>query len=500
MTIAIDCRGVSKRYGLAQVVSDADLQIPEGTVHSLVGANGAGKSTLLGMMSGRVAPTAGEVRIFDRLLRAGRPSDARAAGLTAVYQELTVLPQLTCAANVFLGQEETRAGFLSTRAMNARFDELCAEFSLDLRADQSAGELSVAQAQMLEILRAVQADSRVLLLDEPTAALSERERLQFLDLVRTLRDRGTTMVLVTHNLGEVLSVSDDITVMRSGRIVARGPASEWTRETLVEAMTGEQSSAAHVYRTVDRGDVILEATGVTVPGAISDVSVSVREGEVVGLAGLVGSGRTTLLRALAGAEPRSTGELKLRGRAVSWSRNVRRSIQRGIGLIPEDRKTQGLVLGMTIPDNVTMTDLSAVSSAGIVSPRKQLGRAKELLHALAVSREPGHYPVGWLSGGNQQKVAVAKWLHEDPDVLLVDEPTRGIDVAAKVDVLHAIREVANSGKAVIMTSSEIDEVLEISDRVIVMVEGEAVAEYDMRAGKPSVKDILDLAFRVKEEA
>jgi len=499
-TTAIECDSLWKKYGPTAVVEDVSLSVARGTVHSLVGANGAGKSTLLGMMSGRVSPTLGKVRIFGDRLDAGKPKAARRLGLTAVYQELTILPAMTCAANVFLGQEKERGPFLAPKQMSSRFRELCEEFELDLDPDARAGDLSVAQAQMLEILRAVQADSTIILFDEPTAALSERERRHFLSLVRVLRDRGTTMVLVTHNLGEVLDVSDDITVMRSGRVVAAGPQSQWDRASLVAAMTGEQAAAAHVYTRSQPGEVVLEAHDVTLPGAISGIDISARTGEVVGLAGLVGAGRTSLLRSLAGAEPSSSGRLSLKGEPVRWPRSVVAAMRKGIGLIPEERKTQGLLLGMSVPDNVTLTDTRPFSTLGIISRKKQLARAVELLTSLSLSRPAGNYPAGDLSGGNQQKVAVAKWLHEDPDVLLVDEPTRGIDVAAKADVLHALRDLADRGKAVIMTSSEIEEVLEISDRVIVMANGLAVAEFDLSIDKPTVKDVLDIAFGVKESA
>lgn len=498
--IAIECSGLVKRYGPTAVVEDVSIGIRRGTVHSLVGANGAGKSTLLGMMSGRVAPSQGEVRIDGEHLPAGNPKAARRLGVTAVYQELTILPALSCAANVFLGQELTGGPFLARTRMNARFRELCEEFDLELDPEARAGDLSVAQAQMLEILRAVQAESDVILFDEPTAALSERERRRFLDLVRLLRERGKTMVLVTHNLGEVLEVSDEITVMRAGRVVGSAPVSEWDQPSLVAGMTGEETATAHVYDRGEPGEVVLEARGVTLPGAIEGVDISVRAGEVVGLAGLVGAGRTSLLRSLAGAEPSSSGTLTMHGEPVRWPRRVRAAMRRGIGLIPEERKTQGLLLRMSVPDNATLTDTSPFGRLGVISRRRQLDRARDLLDGLSLSRPVGPYPVGDLSGGNQQKVAVAKWLHEDPDVLLVDEPTRGIDVAAKTDVLHALRDLANRGKAVIMTSSEIDEVLEVSDRVVVMAEGRAVAEFDLRVEHPTVKDVLDIAFGLKEKA
>lgn len=497
MSQAIVCTDVSKRYGPSTVVADVSITVEEGTVHSIVGANGAGKSTLLGIMSGRTVPSSGHVSVLGHELKTGSPVDARRAGLAAVYQELTVLPAMTAVENVFLGQNLTSGGWLKKREMVKRFKDLCDDFGVTYDPHEPARELTVAKAQVLEILRAVQSGSRVILFDEPTAALSERERRHFLDLVRELKRRGITMVLVTHNLGEVLEVSDQITVMTNGRKTAEGSVSSWTRPALVEAMTGVRAAEREPQRGSSIGDIILQADDVELPGAISGISITARAGEVVGLAGLVGSGRTSLLRSLAGAEPASSGSLRIRGREVAWPRRVRAGLRLGIGLIPEERKTEGLHLQMSLPDNVTLARLGDVSRFGVVRSKEQLAVAKKMLTNLALSREVGAYPVGWLSGGNQQKVAIAKWLYRDPDVLLVDEPTRGIDVGAKADVLDAIREAANQGKAVIVTSAEIEEVLEISDRVIVMSEGRAVAEIDLHTQSPTPGDILHVAFGVK---
>ncbi|MFE4950172.1 sugar ABC transporter ATP-binding protein [Leifsonia sp. NPDC056665] len=498
MSDAIVCSSITKQYGQSTVVSDVSVTVRAGTVHSLVGANGAGKSTLLGIMSGRTAATSGTVTVFGHELKSARPTDARRAGLVAVYQELTVLPAMTTTENVFLGQDLTGGGWLKKKEMKRRFLELCAEFGVDFDPNLPARNLTVANAQILEILRAIQSGARAILFDEPTAALSERERRHFLDLVRELKRRGITMVLVTHNLGEVLEVSDDITVMTNGQKTAEGPAAQWTRPALVEAMTGDQPAERAQQRGAHRGEIILDAHEVTLPGAIENVSINVRAGEVVGLAGLVGSGRTSLLRSLAGAESSSTGRISIHGRPASWPRRVRTGLRLGIGLIPEERKSDGLLLRMSVPDNVTLANLNAAGRFGFVSTRRQLNAAKVLLGQLSLSREVGNYPVGWLSGGNQQKVAVAKWLYRNPAVLLVDEPTRGIDVGAKSDVLDALRNAADSGKAVVMTSSEIEEVLEISDRVIVMSEGRAVAEIDLHTQNPTPGDILHVAFGSKE--
>jgi ABC-type sugar transport system ATPase subunit len=496
---ALRCVRVTKTYGSNTVVRSVDLSIQRGEIHALVGANGAGKSTVLGMLSGRVAPSGGHIEVFGQRLTAGIPRAAMRAGVRAVYQELTIIPRLSAAANVYLGEEESSAGLLSTRAMNRRFTELCEQFGVRIDAAAMAGELPVAQQQIIEIMRAVRGEASILLLDEPTASLSEAERLFLLGLLRELRASGVTVVLVSHNLDEVLSVSDTVTVMRNAEKVAAGPGSEWTTRSLVSAMVGDSPLRIERDRQEITGDYVLQAEGITLPGALSGIDLAVRKGEILGLAGLVGSGRSSVLRSLAGAEPQASGTLRINGRPVRWPRSVRKAILRHrIALLPEDRKTQGLILGMSVPDNVTITDLASVSTAGIVSSRRQLGVAKTILERLHINRAVGTYPVSTLSGGNQQKVAIAKWLLHKPQVLLADEPTRGIDVRAKVEVLSTLRELARDGVAVIIASSELEEVLDVSDRVIVLHEGRRIAEINMHTTSPTVQDVLNIAFGVSE--
>ena len=496
---AIECLGVTKAFGATPVVDAVSLNIPTGTVHSLVGANGAGKSTLLGMMSGRLRPTSGTIDILGSRIHGAKPREAINAGLSAVYQELTIVPGMTACENVFLGQEIKRGVFVDKKAIHNRYLELTSDFGIAVAPDTIARSLTVANAQMLEILRAVQANARVILFDEPTAALSERERRSFLDLVSRLKRAGKTIVLVTHNLDEVLEISDDITIMRSGRKVSTGPAAEWTKARIVHEMTGE-ALQIDVLRDAVCSDLpfALEVSDLNLPGAVANVNLRVRRGEVLGLAGLVGAGRSSILRSIAGAERHSTGRLSIHGVVRPWPKSVRTAIRKGkIGLIPEERKREGVVLNMSLPDNVTMSDFSKVTRLNLVRRDLQMRRSQELLAPLALSKQVGAYSVGSLSGGNQQKVVLAKWFHRDVDILLVDEPTRGIDVGAKLEVLKAIRALAREGKAIVITSAETEEVLSISDRVLVVAEGRIVNEYDMHKQSPTVKDVLDDAFGVQ---
>ncbi|MBS1842794.1 MAG: sugar ABC transporter ATP-binding protein [Actinobacteria bacterium] len=496
---AVRCTAVSRSFGHTKAVVDVDLSVRRGEIHALVGANGAGKSTLLGMLSGRIAPSDGDLQIFGRKLQGGRPRESRAASIAIVYQELTIVPLLSAAANVFLGEELGHGGAIEERRMQRRFAELCREFEVEIDGTTVAGELTVATQQLLEIMRAVQRQTKLLLLDEPTASLSHRERDFLLGLMRRLRDDGVTIIFVSHNLDEVIAVSDTVTVMRNARKIETAPVGRWTKSDLVEAMTGEAPARVSRERRAPRGEVVLEASDVSLPGALVDISLDVRAGEVLGLAGLVGSGRTSLLRSLAGLEPASSGTLKIRGKDRPWPRSPRQALRKlDIALLPEDRKGQGLVLGMSVPDNVTMTDLGTVSRGGLVNDRAQLAKARALMEPFRLNRKVDRYPVSELSGGGQQKVVLAKYLNQNPSVMLVDEPTRGIDVAAKVEVLNAVREFAQRGKAVILTSSEIEEVLDVSDRILVIVAGRVGGEFEMDSESPGVRDVLDLAFELDD--
>ncbi len=497
---ALECVGLSKAYDGHAAVTDLYLEVAAGRVHALVGANGAGKSTVLGMMSGRTAPTTGIVRVFGQELRGGKPREARRAGISSVYQELTLVPHLSACANVFLGAEQSARGMLTERQMRRRYDELRETFGLAVPADTPAGELSVGVGQQLEIMRAVQRGSRIILLDEPTAALSYRERDHLLGLMRRLRDDGVTLVFVSHNLDEVLAISDTVTVMRNARHVVTSRAADWTKPELVAAMTGSELGAELASPSLDERDrraaEVVRVEQLQLRPAAPPVSFAVREGEVLGLAGLVGSGRTTALRSIAGAHRSAGGRMTRRGLPVAWPRTPRQALRLGIAMLPEDRKSQGLVLGMSIPDNITAPDLQKVSKGGLVMKAAQRQVSARLMERFGLNRKVGDYPVINLSGGGQQKVAFARAMFSGPEVLLIDEPTRGVDVSSKVDLLRALREFADGGGAVVMTSAEIEEVLDVSDRILVFKDGAAVAEYDMRATRPTVRQILDHAFGV----
>lgn len=494
---AIDCAGVSKRYSGKYAVHKADLVVTPGSVHALVGENGAGKSTLLGMISGRVASDEGTIAVFGDALKSGSPRDVRHHGLVVVYQELTMVPALTAAQNVFLGQLSSRKGITSDRAMRDRYLTLCREFDVHIDPDTPARNLSVSQQQIIEIMRGVQAKGRILMLDEPSAALAENEREVLYRILNRLREQGTTIVFVSHNLDEVLLLSDHITVMRDGEIVKSAPRSDWTKKSIVHSMVGKD---VVIERRIERnslGEESISVSDVTLPGVLENISVVAKEGEIVGLWGLVGSGRTTFFRSLSGLEPRSSGTLKLRGQSRPWPKSMRRSISEGIVMVPESR-SKALVMGMNAVDNYWLG--RRAPGRGFVDPRKERQSVADDAGFFGFNARRLQDPVRNLSGGNQQKILLAKWAGYRPRVFLIDEPTRGIDVGAKSEVLASLVRLAEAGATIIVTSSELEEVLAICDRLLVFSHGKVVHEFATAQGVYSVEQIVKFGFGESETA
>lgn len=489
--LAVECEGLAKKYGGRFAVRDANVAVKSGEVHALVGENGAGKSTLLGMISGRVSPDHGMVRVFGEELTHGSPREARAHGLAVVYQELTMVPTLTASQNMFLGQVDASAGFLKESQMRAKFVAMCKEFEVVIDPDTLARNLSVSQQQIVEILRGVHARGRVLMLDEPSAALAEHEREILYRILNRLRSMGTTIIFVSHNLDEVLELSDTVTVLRDGEVVTSAPRSEWDKDSLVRSMIGKD---VLIKRRDDRhelGHVSISVKDVKMPEVVNGIGLTARSGEIVGLWGLVGSGRTTFMRSIAGLEPRSSGHMELGGRPVGWSASARESIRMGISLVPESRK-QALVLTMNSVDNYWLGRKSP--ARGWLSPKLETADATPTVLYFGFNPSRMAEPVGRLSGGNQQKVLLAKWAGRAPQIFMVDEPTRGIDVGAKAEVLSSLVTLAKEGATVIMTSSELEEVLAICDRLLVFSHGRIVREIDTANNPFSVGDIVKFGF------
>jgi simple sugar transport system ATP-binding protein/ribose transport system ATP-binding protein len=471
----VTLRSISKRFGGVQALGDIDLDIRSGTIHALVGQNGAGKSTLGKIIGGLIAPDAGVMTVNDTPVRFHRPRDALAAGITCIAQELALVRTRSVIENVFLGSEATTAGFVANRQLRRRWEELLQHTGFVVAPDTIVGDLRLADQQKVEILRALARDAGLILLDEPTAGLSRPDADLLLNVLRRLRSTGTTIVYVSHFLSEVLSVADNITILKDGRVVATQPAAECEEPGLVAQMLGRELEQAYPNRSTRASSddsPVLRVDKLTSGTGVRGVSLDVRPGEILGVAGLAGSGRSELLHAIYGAD-RATGIVEINGQIMK-SRSPRYAVAHGLALIPESRKDQGLMLNRSIEENLT---LGAVrSKRGAPKEINAKRAARSLFDRLGISASGMTVPACNLSGGNQQKLMFGRCLMQNPDVLLVDEPTRGVDIGAKFAIYELLVELAASGMAIMMVSSEMDEILELSHRVIVMRSGEIAAE------------------------
>ena len=469
---------MAKRFGATAALAGVDLEVRAGEVHALIGENGAGKSTLLNLLAGAFPPDAGTMRLDGREFAPRGASDARRRGVAHIHQELSLCPHLSVAENVLLGAEPARRGRVDFRAMEERASRMLAELGREgLDPRRKVGELGLPDRQAVEICRALAADARIVLMDEPTSRLPRESVARLFEAIGRLRRRGLAVLYVSHFLEEVREIADRFTVLRDGRSVATGALAGVTDAELVERMLGRAAAPlASRARAASAGagaaEVILEAESLSLPPRLVSASLTLRRGEILGIAGLVGSGRTDLVRCLFGLERPASGRIRLRGREVPLDRaSTRERIRAGVGYLSEDRQREGLALPMSVADNATLTRLEACSRAGWIDVAAQDAAAGRAVRPLRV-RAPGlRTPVARLSGGNRQKVAVARLLHQDPDVLLLDEPARGVDVGAREDIFREVAALAAGGKAVLMVSSYVPELLEVCDTIAVMRRG-----------------------------
>ena len=486
MDSLLTLRDVTKRYGGVQAMVGVDLEVLPGEVHALVGENGAGKSTLLKILSGAVTPDAGDIRLGGSPLPTGSPRASEACGIATIYQEFNLVPALTATQNIFLGHETSVPGRGAARwaAMRARARALLAELvgtaetGETIDPDRPVRELSVPERQMVEIARALSRESRLILMDEPSATLTEQETARLHATVRGLRARGVSVLYISHRLEEVLSLADRVTILRDGRRVETLAVAEATLDRLIRGMVGRSISEHYPKEPGESGDLLLEI----VPG--DGLPVQVRAGEVVGLAGLVGSGRTELVRAAFGAERRPGLTVRWLGRPVRFT-SPREAIAVGIGMVPEDRHGQGLVLGLGVDVNIALPSLGR-ELRGWLPPARLRHLAAPLIQELRIRLADPSQPVRSLSGGNQQKVVLAKWLSRQARLLILDEPTRGIDVGAKQEMYKLMNRLVREGKGILLISSDLPEVIAMSDRLYVMRHHRVVAEPTGNAKSPEV--------------
>jgi len=490
--LRVEFRGISKHYGGARALDDVSVTVEAGEIHALVGENGAGKSTLGKIVAGAVSPDAGEIVVDGRTVSFRSPRDAVRHGIALIHQELALAPAMSVLDNIFLGAEPGRGGLLDRGDQRARFRELAARIGFEAPPSARVESLRVADQQKVEILRALVRDARLIVMDEPTAALTRVEADRLLQIVRELRRDGVTVIYVSHVLADVLALCDTVTVLKDGRHVETAPASERTVESLVTAMLGRSLELVFPEREPPPADarVVLSVRGLSRPPAFEDVSFDLRAGEIVGLAGLVGSGRTEIVRAIFGADPAS-GAVEVEGRPLR-RRAPARGIRRGLALLPESRKEQGLVMMRPVTENVTIAHLGEVVDAGVIRTRRERRVVAAVLKAVDARAASYSMPVAALSGGNQQKTAIAKWLVRTPRVLLADEPTRGIDVGAKLGIYELIKELAAKGLGVLLVSSELEEVLGLAHRVLVVRAGRIVA--DLAGDAANEESVMRAAF------
>ncbi|WP_158887241.1 sugar ABC transporter ATP-binding protein [Amycolatopsis anabasis] len=472
----VELRGVSKNFGPVRALSEVSLLLEPGTAHALLGENGAGKSTLIKVLAGVHRPERGALLVDGLPRRFTGPGDARAAGIAVIYQEPTLFGDLSVAENVFMGRQPLRAGRrIDTRALHATVRALFDRLGVDLDPARPARGLSIADQQVIEIAKALSFDARVIVMDEPTAALSPAETGRLFGVARALLEHGVAVLFVSHRLDEVFELCTRATVLRDGELVWSGALAGKTPDDLVRRMVGRALSALFPKQDSVPGETVLAARRLTREGVFTDVSFDLRAGEIVALAGLVGAGRSEVARAVFGIDRLDAGEVRVRGRPLP-NGSPTAAMAAGIGFVPEDRRQQGLVMDASIERNAGLASLGALSRGGLIRRRDERALARDWAVKLRLKFARLTDPVGVLSGGNQQKVVLAKWLSRGPRVLIVDEPTRGIDVATKAEVHRLLSELAADGVAVLMISSELPEVLGMADRVLVMHEGRLAAE------------------------
>lgn len=474
--LILSMRGIDKTYPGVQALKGVDFQVRPAEVHALVGENGAGKSTLVKIITGAVQPDRGEIVFKGTTLERLDPKFSRDLGIGVTYQEINLVGALSVAENMLFGHFPARSGLLDWRRLNQEAARLLQELNLDIDPTTPVEDLSVGQQQSVEIARAAFLTKELIIMDEPTSALSEQETEVLFGLIERLRDRGTSIIYVSHRLEEVLRIADRVTVLRDGEYVGTLERAQATQDAIIHMMVGREISDLFPKQEAVIGEPVLEVRQLSRRGAFHDISFSLRRGEILGLFGLLGSGRTEVARAVFGLDHVDHGQIYLGGEKVDIS-SPAEAIGRGLGLVPEDRKTLGLVLRFNVRENVTLPSLPVLTRLGLISSRKERELTQHMVEQLDIRTPSLDQKVVNLSGGNQQKVVIAKWLTCQPSVLIVDEPTRGIDVATKAQVHALMSELAQEGVGVLMISSELPEILGMSDRVLVFHEGRITGEF-----------------------
>jgi ribose transport system ATP-binding protein len=476
----LEMRGITKRFASNAVLEGVDLCVAPGEVHALVGENGAGKSTLMKILAGVYKPDAGEILIGGSRVNLANPADAIASGIAMIYQELSLAPHLTVAQNIFLGREPLRfrpLKILDTKALNARASTLLAQYGFRLDPSGVVGRLSSASRQLVEITRATVEARRLIVMDEPTSSLTTREVSELFRLIGQFKSQGLGVIYISHRLEELEQIADSLTVLRDGRVVYTGRWGDLSTEQIIHHMVGRKLTEIFPTRNTERGATKLQVEHLTMRGKFDDVTFEARAGEIVGIAGLAGAGRTDLIETIFGARSADSGAVRIDGEPVQPARPDR-AIEGGLGLLTEDRKQTALFLNLSVARNLTVANMRAIARRWLISRKRESTVARGLIEKLRVRPADPAKAINRLSGGNQQKVVLGRWLFAQSRVLLLDEPTRGVDIQARAEIYRVINGLVEAGAAVVLVSSDLPELFGMADRILVMRRGRLVAEVD----------------------
>jgi inositol transport system ATP-binding protein len=471
---------ISKSFPGVKALSDVNLTVGKGTIHALMGENGAGKSTLMKILDGIYTPDSGQITFQGQPVTINTTYAALKLGISMIHQELSPIPYMTVAENIFLGREPLgRFGLIDKRRLNADTKALLNRLEIDINPTSIMKDLSVANTQMVEIAKAISYDASLIIMDEPTSAITEREVAHLFRMIRSLRAKGVTIIYITHKMDEVFQIADDITVLRDGRHIATEPASQTNKVRLIAMMVGRELTEMFPKEVVPIGEIVLSVHNLTREGIVEDVSFDLRRGEILGIAGLMGAGRTTVIESIFGIHKMDAGEIIIKGKKIQIN-SPADAIENGLALLTEDRKQTGIMGVLPVRDNMMIASLPNYEKRGLLDGRLMEATYKQERGRLDIKSPSMHQLIKLLSGGNQQKVLVSRWLLTSPDILILDEPTRGIDVGAKAEIHKLMGKLAQEGKAIIMISSELPEILGMSDRILVMHEGRVGGIFDRK--------------------
>jgi ABC-type sugar transport system ATPase subunit len=474
----LEMKSISKAFGGVRALDAVDFMVEEGEVHALVGENGAGKSTLIKILAGYYRKDSGDIRLRGKPVEIGRTSDSIGQGIAIVHQEVSLVPYFDVSQNIFLGREpRNKLGLVDRPTMRANAGKLLRDLGLpEELSSVPVQNLPIAQQQLVGIAKALSFEPRIIVLDEPTASLSQREKEDLFRIIQRLKDKRTTIIYVSHRLEEIFEISDTVTVLKDGKCVCTLPISELTPETLVSKMAGKELTEQIPRTHVPSGDDVLCVRNLSKPGVLNNVNISAKKGMVLGITGMVGAGKTELAHVLFGLDSRYSGDILLNGEKVKLN-SPQSAIDHGIALVPEDRRTQALVISLTLRENMTLSVIDKYCRIGFIDALRERADVCGFVDNLSIKADGPEQIVNYLSGGNQQKVVLAKWLFSNADILIMDEPTKGIDVQTKAEIYRMTCDLADQGKTVIFISSEIPEILSVSDRILVMYRGAVAAEF-----------------------